>query len=222
MSEVSFADCASRIQASLGQRHPRRLEAEGFRRAAVLIPILRRHEGPTILFTRRTENLSRHAGQISFPGGRCEEGEDPGQAALREASEEVGLVPETVVLAATLDDHPSVSSYIVTPVVGLVADPPVLFTHQAEEVLEPLEVPLRVRLDTRCLRYEWWDRSHIPPGAPAEVLLQLRSQSDDFDAEMLRYKVYFFHAEPRPERVIWGLTARILKDLLDRVFCFSG
>ena len=81
---------------------------------------------------------------------------------------------------------------------------------------------LRTLLDASCLRYEWWDRSHIPPGAPAEVLLRLRAQSQDFDAETSRYKIYFFHVDPQPQRVIWGLTARILKDLLDRVFCFSG
>jgi 8-oxo-dGTP pyrophosphatase MutT (NUDIX family) len=222
VTDISFEECARMIRERLGGHHPQRLEVQGFRRAAVLVPILHRPEGPTLLFTRRTETMTHHAGQIAFPGGRCEEGEEPGEAALREALEEVGLQPGGVEIAAMLDDCASVSSYVVTPVVGLVATPPPLFSHQEDEVLEPFEVPLRTLLDTSCLRYEWWDRSHIPPGAPADVLLQLRAQSQDFDAEMSRYKIYFFHADPEPQRVIWGLTARILKDLLDRVFCFSG
>ncbi len=120
---------------------------EEIRPAAVLVPVIRREQGLTVLFTRRTAHLHDHAGQISFPGGRAEPG-DPSleMTALREAEEEIGLPPESVEVLGSLHEYVTVTGYRVTPVVGLVGTPfePRL---DAFEVAEVFEVPLAFFLD---------------------------------------------------------------------------
>ena len=117
------------------------------REAAVLVPILQRAEGLSVLLTRRADTLRNHRGQVSFPGGR----RDPedltlAACALRESQEEVGLPPENVEIIGYLDDYPTTTRYRVTPVVGLVR-PPENFVFDAVEVAEIFEVPLAVLLD---------------------------------------------------------------------------
>ena len=117
------------------------------REAAVLVPILQRPEGLSVLLTRRADTLRNHRGQVSFPGGR----RDPedltlAACALRESQEEVGLPPENVEIIGYLDDYPTTTRYRVTPVVGLVR-PPENFVFDAVEVAEIFEVPLAVLLD---------------------------------------------------------------------------
>lgn len=213
----SFEEVDRKIREALENRPARRLEVPGFHPASVLVPILNRPEGPTVLFTRRTTTVRRHKGQISFPGGRAEPGEGAIAAALREAHEEVGLVPSTVSVAGTLDDFPSISQYLVTPVVSLIADPPPVFVHQETEVVEPFEVPLEALLDASRFRTEWWE----PEEPPTEIGLKLiELGSREIDAEERKFRVLFF--DTGPDRVVWGLTATILEDLLSRAFKFRG
>ncbi len=214
--ELAFDQAARRIRDALAGREPRRLSLPTLRRAAVLVPVLRRAEGPTLLFTRRSDGLKKHRGEISFPGGHLEGPEDARAAALREAFEEVALDPGAVEVVGDLDDRPSVTQYLVTPVVGLVADAPERFGREAREVEEIFEVPLARLLEADALRFEWWDGSRIPAGAAPRPLLDLGDE--EVDRERGRYRVYFFDRVAGPGRVIWGLTARILKDLLDRAF----
>lgn len=117
--------------------------------AAVLVPLLDRAEGLSILLTRRAANLKNHAGQISFPGGRIErEDADPLSAALRESEEEIGLARSNVEVLGYLPDHLVISGFRITPVVGLVgAESPL--TPDATEVEEVFEVPLSFVLDAR-------------------------------------------------------------------------
>ncbi len=97
---------------------------EEIRPAAVLVPVVRREGGLTVLLTRRTAHLNDHAGQISFPGGRAEPGDaDAAQTALREAAEEIGLERERVEVLGELHPYVTVTGYRVTPVVGLVTPP---------------------------------------------------------------------------------------------------
>lgn len=115
--------------------------------AAVLVPIVDRPEGLTVLLTQRASHLRHHAGQISFPGGRIEAtDEGPFQAALREAEEEIGLSRDHVTLAGYLAPQLVVSGYWVTPVVGLVA-PSFALTLDSREVESTFEVPLEHVLD---------------------------------------------------------------------------
>ncbi|MGH8504880.1 MAG: NUDIX hydrolase, partial [Stenotrophobium sp.] len=117
------------------------------RPAAVLVAVMRRGGGPTVLLTRRAEHLRSHKGQISFPGGGRDDADVSVAAnALREAREEVGLSPERVEVVGYLDDYPTITRYRVTPVVGVVEGAPEL-QADAAEVAEIFEVPLSFVLE---------------------------------------------------------------------------
>ncbi len=112
------------------------------RRAAVLIPIVERPEGLTVLLTLRTDHLTSHAGQIAFPGGRAEElDSSPIETALRESEEEIGLHRRHISIVGVLPDYITGSAYRVVPVVGLVK-PPFDLIADPGEVAEIFEVPL--------------------------------------------------------------------------------
>ena len=156
--------------------------------AAVLVPLIHRDEGLTVLFTERSLDLPDHPGQISFPGGRVEpEDRDAGVAALREAYEEVGLAQERVMLLGRLAEYETVTGYRVTPVVGWV-EPPFTVTPDPVEVADVFEVPLSFLLE------------------PANQQRHFRMIGD-------RRRDYY--AIPYGERYIWGATAAMLL-ILDR------
>ena len=122
-------------------------EPDKIRPAAVLIPVVQREEGFTLLFTRRTAHLHDHAGQISFPGGRAEPGDvSAAQTALRETVEEIGLASARVEVLGALHEYVTVTGYRVTPVVGLVT-PPLELKLDEFEVAEVFEMPFRFLLD---------------------------------------------------------------------------
>ena len=110
--------------------------------AAVLVAVIEREGALSVLLTRRAERLTRHAGQISFPGGRADPGDGtPQRTALREAEEEIGLPASDVEIVGRLDDYLVGSGYRITPVVGFITAPPA-FEADASEVAEVFEVPL--------------------------------------------------------------------------------
>lgn len=128
--------------AELRQFLPERLA-----RAAVLVPLVERPDGLNVLLTLRASHLKNHAGQISFPGGRIEEGDaSPWHAALREAREEIGLEARYVSLAGYLRDHVVISGFRVTPVVAFV-QPDFVLRLDTTEVEDAFEVPLGYVLD---------------------------------------------------------------------------
>jgi len=156
--------------------------------AAVLVPLVNRHAGLTVLFTERSLDLPDHPGQISFPGGRIEpEDRDPGVAALREAQEEVGLPHERITLLGRLAEYDTVTGYRVTPVVGWV-EPPFAVTPDPVEVADVFEVPL-------------------------SFLLEPSNQQRHF--RMIGDRRRDYYAIPYGERYIWGATAAMLL-ILDR------
>ena len=115
--------------------------------AAVLVGLVAHDDGPSIILTERTEHLSNHAGQISFPGGRIEPGDTgPADAALREAFEEIGLDPDKVELLGCLPVHTTITSFHVYPFVGWI-EPPLELTLDAHEVADVFELPLAFVLD---------------------------------------------------------------------------
>jgi 8-oxo-dGTP pyrophosphatase MutT (NUDIX family) len=158
--------------------------------AAVLVPIIRRPEGETVLFTVRHRMLKRHPGQISFPGGRTDPGDtDAVFTALRETEEEVGIPPSAVRVLGRLDCYVTRTGYCVTPVVGVVDSPPFLTPSDAE-VEEIFEAPLGFVLDPRNQSRE----------------------SNDGDGR--RGHFYAIRFGPR---FIWGATAGMLVNLADFV-----
>ncbi len=120
--------------------------ARGTTPAAVLVPVVDRHE-PTVILTLRPETMRKHAGQISFPGGRIDPGDDgPVAAALREAEEEIGLPPSAVEVIGTADRYRTITGFEVTPVVGVVPPGLPLKPHPGE-VAAMFEAPLHYLLD---------------------------------------------------------------------------
>lgn len=174
-----------------GARFPQALLSEWQRHtwqpAAVLVPIIARPGAPSVLLTVRAEHLRRHAGQISFPGGRSD-ATDPDllATALREAAEEIGLDPELVRPAGYLSDHIVLTGFQITPVVALI-DPQFRVRLDATEVSGIFEVPLKQVVDAtryesrvRVLRerniegYEMNFDGHQIWGATAGILRHLR------------------------------------------------
>jgi len=158
------------------------------RPAAVLVPLIDRAEGMTVLLTQRTPHLSAHAGQISFPGGRIEEDDaDAVAAALRETEEEIGLPRERVRIAGRLDTYITGTGFEITPIVGLVT-PEFSLAIDPYEVTEAFEVPLSYILDTanhRRVERESAGRTRI------------------------------FYVLPYEGRNIWGATAGMLVNLAE-------
>jgi 8-oxo-dGTP pyrophosphatase MutT (NUDIX family) len=154
------------------------------REAAVLVAITDRPE-PGLILTQRREHLRTHAGQIAFPGGRIDEGEDATAAALREAREELGLNPALVRLLGEADPYCTVSAYWVTPVVAVVP-PDLELVPNPEEVADWFEAPLDFVLDPanqQCMTADYqgrarnyyridWQGRHIW-GATAAMLVNL-------------------------------------------------
>lgn len=166
----------------------RELLAQGktLRPAAVLVPLVDRPDGMTVMLTQRSPHLADHAGQVSFPGGRIEPGDpDADAAALREAEEEVGLRRESVEIVGRLDTYVIRTGYEVTPVVGLVA-PPEMLKPDPTEVAEVFEVPMQFILD------------------PANVELRHR----EIAGAMRQFYVW-----PYLGYYIWGATAAMLVNL---------
>ena len=154
--------------------------------AAVLIPLLWDADEWHLLFTRRTERVESHKGQVSFPGGGCDEGETtPEETALREAEEELGIAARQVRLLGRLTNMITISSYRVTPVVGVIRWPTVLRVGQ-DEVERVFTIPLNWLADSRN-RWEF-----TMPGR----------------------KRFLIAYHPYDGELLWGATAKMTVDFL--------
>jgi 8-oxo-dGTP pyrophosphatase MutT (NUDIX family) len=153
--------------------------------ASVLVPLVDRAPGVTVLLTQRTADMPSHAGQIAFPGGRREPGEDAVATALRETEEEVGITRDFIEVVGPVDLYRTGTGFEITPVVGIVT---LGFTirAQAREVADVFEVPLEHFLD------------------------EVNHRIDSMMRNGLERR---FYAMPYGKRYIWGATAGMLKNL---------
>ncbi len=170
--------------------NPDRVPDQNTKAAAVLVPIVARDTGPTVLLTVRTQHLRAHAGQVSFPGGRTDEGDASAiETALREAQEEVGLKSSDVELLGLLDNYQTGTNYLVTPVVAWVA-PDIELTLNKNEVAHAFEIPLDFVLN------------------PIHHGIESRS----YQGRTRRYYVFRYQ-----EFFVWGATAGMLMNLYRRL-----
>ncbi|MFZ6690964.1 CoA pyrophosphatase [Undibacterium sp. SXout20W] len=159
-----------------------------FRPASVLIPLVLRERGLTVLLTQRATGLNHHAGQISFPGGRFETSDvNPIETALRETQEEIGLDRQHIELLGNLPDYKTGTGYLVTPVVSLVHPPFDLMTDPAE-VAAVFEVPLTYLMNGKHHQRRVFQ---LPDGGGQRN----------------------FYAMPYEQHFIWGATAGMLRNL---------
>jgi 8-oxo-dGTP pyrophosphatase MutT (NUDIX family) len=159
--------------------------------AAVLVPLLRRGGAWHLLYTRRTETVEHHKGQVSFPGGGCDDSErNPEETALREAREEIGLEPDAVRVLGRLNDVLTITRYRVTPVVGVMPYP-YAFKLAPLEVGRAFTIPLSWLAD----RDHWEEEPFTPDGSPQA------------------FPVITYH--PYDGEILWGATARMTLNFLD-------
>lgn len=159
--------------------------------AAVLVGLIEREYGYSVLLTRRADTLRRHTGQIALPGGRCDPGETIWQTALREAHEEVGLAPDYVSLAGLSSPYRTGTGFLVTPVVGFI-QPGFSLAANPAEVADIFETPFGFLMDP--VNHEQHERQ-APTGETRR-----------------------FYAMTHEDRFIWGATAGMLRALYDRLY----
>jgi 8-oxo-dGTP pyrophosphatase MutT (NUDIX family) len=178
------------IKSKLAAYQPELIEEEGLARAAVLVPLYENNGDPHILFTRRSELVEHHKGQISFPGGAWDETDrDLEHTAVRETWEEIGVDAAHVEVLGQLDEMITISNFLVRPFVGRITQPgPYPFSHSEIEVAEILEVPL------------------------AHLRDELNVVAEDrlYQGRTVTMYSYRWH-----DHLIWGATARILRQFLD-------
>lgn len=177
---------------SIGDRlvcYERRIiTSASLKKSAVLIPIVRSEQGLELLFTKRTDSVEHHKGQVSFPGGAVDEGDATlVETALRETSEEIGLDRSAVSVLGAMDDLQTPSGFIVTPIVGYVYQLPPLRMN-VEEVAEVILIPLEKFLDSSLRHSEFRERNGV------------------------KIEVFFYDVWREP---VWGATAFFVKRLVE-------
>ena len=159
--------------------------------AAVLVPLVNRKDEITVLLTKRTDHLNKHAGQISFPGGQMDQSDrSPEHTALRETEEEIGLTGQLIEVVGHLNDYVVGTGFLVSPIIGFI-EPPFLLNPHENEVAEVFEAPLHFithpdNFEHHTRKINGIDRSFV--------------------------------AIQWNERFIWGATAGILRDLSHRLW----
>ncbi len=178
---MDYRDLVQRLKELLSQRGPWATPMQrGLIKAAVLVPLLIKEGGLSVLLVKRAKNLPHHPGEVSFPGGRCEEGDNSlEEAALREAYEEVGLDPKDVQVVGRLNDVVTTTRFLVSPFVGVIPYPyPFRPNEEVEEVLlVPLCAFKEHKAERRLYRGQetlfYQVQGHTVWGATAKILTEL-------------------------------------------------
>ena len=192
---MDLAELRRRLDAALTRRPRRTADRSDLISAAVLVPVTAGPggaTGPHILFSKKSAAVPHHKGQFAFPGGIVEQRDGSRvETALREAWEEIRLPADAVEVLGMLDDTETrATQFVITPVVGIVTRP-VVFQPDGREIERVIEVPLETLRDPAIFRTELWEVGGVG------------------------HDVHFYDVSV--EDVIWGATARILKQFLDIV-----
>lgn len=183
-------DFIDQLRNTLSSRQRRVIEHPPFSHAAVLVPLFKKEEDCHLLFTKRSDQVKYHKGEISFPGGVVDEEDlELISTAIREAHEEIGLRECDIQIVGVLDDIVTITEFIVTPIIGLFPYP-YPFKVSEMEISELIEVPLSSLLDRNC-----FSEREIFRGGQKEIV----------------------YAYQYGKHMIWGATARILKQFLDLI-----
>jgi 8-oxo-dGTP pyrophosphatase MutT (NUDIX family) len=189
---MSADEWLERTRQALAEYIPKRPECGDATPAAILILVYDRDGEAHVLFTERTHQVEHHKGQISFPGGACDDGDDSLEAtALRETAEEIGVRPEDVEIVGQLDEMITISNFRVTPFVGILeTNSEYPFVINTNEVAQVVQVPLPHLLDEQNMELEV--RQH--------------------KGKQVLVPAYTYQGHR-----IWGATARMLRQLLDLI-----
>ncbi|MBW2057675.1 MAG: CoA pyrophosphatase [Deltaproteobacteria bacterium] len=184
-----------KIRAVLAARERKRISKNRLIPAAVLLPLFKKAGEPYVLLTKRTEKVKAHKGEISFPGGVYDRADRSlEETALRESFEEIGLKRSDVEILGCLDDVETMTRYLIRPYVGIFPYP-YTFVVNGEEIEEMIEVPLR-----SILRKGAFETRSLRSGTGRQTIYSYRFG----------------------RHLIWGATARILKQLVDLIRDSSG
>ncbi|ABM02548.1 nucleotide phosphate derivative pyrophosphohydrolase, MutT/nudix family protein [Psychromonas ingrahamii 37] len=174
----------------IAHKSPLNLNQQGLKKAAVLLPLIKRQNGLNLIFTERALHLRHHPGQISFPGGRYEPSDHSlQQTALRETEEEIGILQRQVSLFGSLPNLPTGSGFMISPFLGFI-DNEHTIAIEPQEVRSVFEVPLSYLLDVNN-----YYKQHL----------------------FTHKKRHFTYCIPYQNRLIWGATAQILKNLQEHL-----
>lgn len=191
LEERDPARGVTRSDYDLDPTHRPPAQATPLTAASVLVPLVEREDGLSVILTRRADTLRRHTGQVALPGGRRDPGETPWETALREAHEEIGLAPQFVTLAGLSTPYQTGTGFIITPVVGFVREGFTLTPNPAE-VAHIFETPFGYLMDPA--NYE-------------------RHEREAADGQRRR-----FYATTYADQYIWGATAGMLRALYERLY----
>ncbi len=177
----------------------------------VLVPIIEDEKGCQVLLETRASTLRKQPGEISLPGGRRERGETPQSTAIRETSEELTIPEEAISVFGPLDYLVTPFDYIIYPFVGTIKEPYIgQIAGAPGEVDEVFTVPLDFFLDTKPECYRLSTELQIPREFPFGLI----PHGEDYNWSTGTYPVCFYCYN---DRIIWGITARIIKNLINRL-----
>lgn len=199
---------AKKIRNKLKKHTPMILGSEKFGKFAVLIPLIEKEDGIHVLFEVRSQKLRRQPGDICFPGGRIDTMDDSQRdAAIRETTEEIGVKKTDITDVLPVDYFVSPFGMLIYPYAGFISHPEKIKPNRAE-VGEIFTVPLSFFLETKPQIHQVSLRVEPDAGFPVDLI----ADGEQYDWRPLKMDEYFYLYE---DKVIWGLTAKILAHFLE-------
>lgn len=193
---------------ALRGRRPTLIDMDTYRRSSVVVPLIQTEEGFDVLFEVRAIGLKHQPGEICFPGGGCEQGEEAGEAAVREICEELHLNKNQIEIIAPMDVFVSPFNMIIYPYLGILNGYEGSFN--SDEVLEVFRVPLKYFMDVVPKTYY----NKVYTQAPEDFPWHKVQGGQKYRWNYGNYPIHFYEYG---SRTIWGITARIMKNTVQQL-----